>query len=230
MSTLKKWSIILTVMMVAVVASSSFACASASTDTAQTKAAEEAAPAEEAASATEAEAEVEATEAPAEEVVQPAGDCPAATSVSVESTNGAYADRMPISWDSLGAQAAYVTNTTNNTAVAVYIANFDTSENLKDAALGDGQAMIYFSIRVRGEGDPVAVETGVYAMRDYDNNDLYVEPSIKLSGTTVKLSVHELNVEEFEITSITDTEICGNFTIDEKWTKMSGEFKVPIVK
>ncbi len=224
MSTLKKWSIILTVMMVAVAASSSFACTSASTAPAQTKAAEEAAP------ATEAEAEVETTEAPAEEVVQPAGDCPAATSVSVESTNGAYADRMPITWDSLGAQAAYVNNTTNNTSVAVYIANFETSENLKDAALGDGQAMIYFSIRVRGEGDPVAVETGVYAMRDYDDNDLYVEPSIKLSGTTVKLSVHELNVEEFEITSITDTEICGNFTIDEKWTKMSGEFKVPIVK
>jgi hypothetical protein len=224
MSKIKKWSIVLTVMMLAAVVSFSFACTSASAAPAETKAAEEAAP------VTEAEAEVQTTEAPAEEVVQAAGDCPSATSVSVASTNGAYADREPINWDSIGAQAAYVTNTMNNTAVAVYIANFDTSENLKDAALGDGQAMIYFSIRVRGEGDPVPIEMGVYAMRDYDNNDLYVEPSIKLSGTTVKLSVHELTVEDFEITSITDTEICGNFTVDEKWTKMSGEFKVPFVK
>ena len=59
----------------------------------------------------ETEAPAANTEDPAEEPAdepQPAGDCPAATSVSVESTNGAYADREPISWDNLGSQSAYV--------------------------------------------------------------------------------------------------------------------------
>ncbi len=225
MSKLKKYGFVLTAVMFIAVVGIFTACGGSSPVPAETNAAEE--PAQ----TTEAAMEAQTTEAPAEEAVQPAGDCPSATSVSVESTNGAYAERMPINWNSLGTQAAYITNTYGNTSVFVYIANFETSENLKDAAIGDGQAIIYFSLRIRGEGDPVPIESGVYAMRDYDSNDLYVEPKIRLSGgSTLQISVHELNVEDFEVTSVTDTEICGNFSIDEKWTKMSGEFKVPIVQ
>ncbi|MDZ4131927.1 MAG: hypothetical protein U1E11_02210 [Dethiobacteria bacterium] len=183
--------------------------------------------------ATEAEAEAPdaGTEEPAAEPEadpQPAGDCPAATSVTVESTNGAYADREPISWDTLGSQAAYVNRSTGNVGVSVCIANFETSENLKTVALGNGQAVIVFSMRVRAEGPAVPIQTGIYDLLSFDDSDLYVAPTIRLSGgSTLQISIHNLNEAEFEITSVTDEEICGKFTIDEKWTKMSGEFRVP---
>jgi hypothetical protein len=191
--------------------------------------------------ATEAEAEApaedteEPTEEPAEEPAeepeadpQPAGDCPAATSVALESTNGAYADREPISWDTLGSQAAYVSRSTGSAAVSVCIANFETDENLKTVALGDGQAVIVFSMRVRSEGSAVPIQSGIYDLMSYDDSDLHVAPTIRLSGgSAVQISIHNLNVAEFEITSVTDQEICGKFNIDEKWTKMSGEFRVP---
>jgi len=166
-------------------------------------------------------------EEPADEP-QPAGDCPAVTSVSVESTNGAYAEREPISWDTLGSQAAYVNRSTGNAGVSVCIANFETSEDLKTVALGDGQAVIVFSMRVRAEGPAVPIQTGIYDLMSFDDSDLYVAPTIRLSGgSAVQISIHNLTVAEFEITSVTDEEICGKFNIDEKWTKMSGEFRVP---
>jgi hypothetical protein len=180
---------------------------------------------------TEAEVPAESTENPTEESgaePQPTGDCPAVTKVSVESTNGAYADREPISWDTLGSQAAYVSRSTGSAAVSVCIANFETSEDLKTVALGDGQAVIVFSMRVRAEGTAVPIQTGIYDLMSFDNSDLYVAPTIRLSGgSAVQISIHNLNVAEFEITSVTDNEICGKFNIDEKWTKMSGEFRVP---
>jgi len=150
------------------------------------------------------------------------------TSVSVESTNGAYAEREPISWDTLGSQAAYVNRSTGNAGVSVCIANFETSEDLKTVALGDGQAVIVFSMRVRAEGPAVPIQTGIYDLMSFDDSDLYVAPTIRLSGgSAVQISIHNLTVAEFEITSVTDEEICGKFNIDEKWTKMSGEFRVP---
>ncbi len=179
----------------------------------------------------EAEAPAANTEDPVEEPAdepQPAGDCPAVSSVSVESTNGAYADREPISWDTLGSQTAYVSRSTGNAGVSVCIANFETSENLKTVALGDGQAVVLFSMRVRAEGPAVPIQTGIYDLMSFDDSDLYVAPTIRLSGgSAVQISIHNLTVAEFEITSITDEEICGKFNIDEKWTKMSGEFRVP---
>lgn len=179
----------------------------------------------------EAEAPAANTEKPTEETEdepKPAGDCPAVTSVSVESTNGAYADREPISWDTLGSQVAYVSRSTGSAAVSVCIANFETSENLKTVALGDGQAVILFSMRVRSEGSAVPIQTGIYDLISFDDSDLYVAPTIRLSGgSAVQISIHNLTVSEFEITAVTDKEICGKFNIDEKWTKMSGEFRVP---
>lgn len=179
----------------------------------------------------EAEAPAASSENPTEEPKdgsQSAGDCPAVTSVSVESTNGAYSEREPISWGSPGSQAAYVSRSTGSAAVSVCIANFETSENLKTVALGDGQAVILFSMRVRAEGPAVPIQTGIYDLMSFDDSDLYVAPTIRLSGgSAVQISIHNLTVAEFEITAVTDKEICGKFNIDEKWTKMSGEFRVP---
>ena len=141
----------------------------------------------------EAEAPAANTEDPAEELAdepQPAGVCPAVTNVSVESTNGAYADREPISWDTLGSQAAYVSRSTGNAGVSVCIANFETSENLKTVALGDGQAVIVFSMRVRAEGPAVPIQTGIYDLMSFDDSDLYVAPTIRLSdGSAVQISI-----------------------------------------
>lgn len=224
MSPLKKMGLIFTAVALTLAIGLSAACGSPAPANTE--------PAAEATQATEAPAaEPEATEAPAEEPAQPAGDCPAATSVSIESTNGAYADREPISWSSLGAQEAYVSRSFGTTTLSICIANFETSENLKDAALSDGQAVLVLFARVRGEGNEVPITAGDYAMKDADNNDLHVTPTIRLSGgSTLQFSVHEMDVSDFEITSITDSEVCGKFEIVEKWTKASGEFKVPIAQ
>jgi len=221
----KMITMMLVVFIVAALMILAVSCGSPNTSTAETKAAEQ--ENEETAAAVETTAAVE-TKA-AEAVTEAARDCPSSTSVKVESTNGAYEDRMPINWETIGSQAAYLSNTQNNTGLFIYIANFETSENLKEVDISDGQAMIEFVASIPGEGDPVPVSIGKYNVIEWV--DTYVSANIILSGGS-KLQIYTTEVEtgDFEITSVTDTEICGKFNIDEKWTKMSGEFKVPIVK
>ncbi len=208
------------ILIIASLSIFSVACGSQESAIQETQASEQPAAEDTTTSAQAAE-----TEAPEET----AGECPAATSVSVESTNGAYSDHMPISWDSMGSQSANLSHSTNNTGVFIYIANFETSENLKDVELSDGQAVIQFTLTVTGQGDPVPVSVGSYNVKEWVDN--YVNIGIRLSGgTTVSISSSDVSTGDFEITSVTDTEICGKFNIDEKWTKMSGEFKVPITE
>ncbi|MBN1298678.1 MAG: hypothetical protein JW997_03210 [Actinobacteria bacterium] len=218
-------NLVLIIFIITALAGFSFACG------AQESAGEESQAAEEQAEETTAAAEdtTAAEETKDETVAQAAGECPAATSVQLESTNGAYSDRMPISWDSIGAQQAYLSHSTNNTGLFIYIANFETTENLKDVALSEGQAVLQFTVTVVGEGDPVPVSVGTYNVKEWVDN--YVSAGIRLTGgTTVSLSNSSIDTAEFEITSVSDTEICGKFSITEKWTKMSGEFKVPVMK
>jgi len=212
-------NLVLVIFVIASLASLAIACGKQGTVPTETQATEQ---------------QIEETTAPAETTsaeaaAQESGECPSLTSVKVESTNGAYVDRMPISWDSIGTQAAYLSHSTNKTAVFIYIANFETSENLKDVALSDGQAVIQFTLTVAGEGDPVPVSVGKYNVDEWIDN--YASAGIRLTGgSTLSISTADIASSDFEITSVTETEICGKFNIDEKWTKMSGEFKVSIVK
>jgi len=213
------------ILIIASLSVFSVACGSQESAIQETQAASEQPAAED----TTTSAQTAETEAPEETAAETAGECPTETSVSVESTNGAYSDHMPISWDSIGSQSANLSHSTNNTGVFIYIANFETSENLKDVELSDGQAVIQFTLTVTGQGDPVPVSVGSYNVKEWVDN--YVNIGIRLSGgTTVSISNADVSTGDFEITSVTDTEICGNFNIDEKWTKMSGEFKVPITE
>ncbi len=154
----------------------------------------------------------------------------AATKVTVESTNGAYADREPINWDSLGSQAAFVSGTFGTTSVNIYIANFETNEKLKDYKPGDGEAMLHFPIHIKGDGNDVPIETGVYDLIRDAESVRFVEPKIVLNGSAVQISVHSLTLADFEITAVSHDSISGTFNIEEKWTKMSGEFTVPIIR
>jgi hypothetical protein len=213
-------NLVLIISIIAALAGFSIACGNQETVQEETQMTEE---------QVEETATVETTaeETVAEPTTEDAGGCPAATSVSVESTNGAYADRMPISWDVIGSQAANLSHSTNNTAVFIYIANFETSENLKDVSLSDGQSVIQFTVTVKGEGDPVPVSLGTYNVKEWVDN--YVSAGIRLTGgTTLTIASASVSSGDFVITSVTDTEICGKFSIDEKWTKMSGDFKVPV--
>lgn len=211
--------LIASILIMAIVTVFSVACGTQGAQSAETKASAE--------QTSETPAQTTAAETTA--APKPAGQCPSSTSVTIQSDNGAYKERLPISWDSIGSQAAKLTHTTNRTAVFIYIANFETSENLKDVALSDGQAVIQFTVTVAGEGDPVPVSIGKYNVKEWVDN--YVSAGIRLTGgTTLSISTGSTETGDFEITSVTDTEICGKFNIDEKWTKMSGEFKVPIVK
>jgi len=225
-------NVALIVLIVAALAGFSIACGSQETTGQETQEEENAEETTAAAQTTESETAAEAetvAETEEETGTQAAGECPSATSATVKSTNGAYTDNMPISWDSIGSQSASLSHSTNNTAVFIYIANFETSENLEDVVLSDGQAVIQFTLTVPGEGDPVPVTIGKYNVKEWVGN--YVNIGIRLTGgTTLTISSTDTSTGDFEITSVTDTEICGKFNIDEKWTKMSGEFKVPISK
>lgn len=160
-----------------------------------------------------------------------AGDCPDATSVSIASTNGAYASRQPIGWNNIGTQEAYVSRSYGTTSVDIYIANFTTSEGLKKYKPSDGESVLHFQLRIRGEGNEVAIEIGEYNLKDYDASDLHVTPKILLSGgSALQISTHDINSSEFVVTGLSDTQICGTFNVDEKWTQMSGTFVVPFVK
>ncbi len=162
------------------------------------------------------------------ESTETSGNCPAATNISIESTNGAYTEREPLSWDILGSQEAHVSRSYGTASINIYIANFNTSESLKDFKPEDGQAILSFALRIRGDSEAVPLETGVYDLLSYDDNDLFVTPKIILSGgSAVQISTNNINSAEFEITDITELEICGKFMIDEKWTRMNGEFRVP---
>lgn len=183
------------------------------------------------------ENEVTTTPATESETNEPAnadentGDCPDTTSVTIASTNGAYESRQPIGWDNIGTQEAYVSRSYGTTSVDIYIANFTTSEGLKSYKPNDGESILHFQLRIRGEGNEVAIELGEYNLKDYDASDLHVTPKILLSGgSALQISTHDIASSEFVVTGISDTQICGTFNVDEKWTQMSGTFVVPFVK
>lgn len=150
------------------------------------------------------------------------------TNLTIDSTNGAYMQRMPIDWDYIGSQKAYVNHSYGNTHLLICIANFESDENLKDVDIGENQAVLVFSLRIREDIAGVPIKTGVYDMFSYDESDLYVSSRIRLNGgVEAQIAGSSLITSDFEVLTVSENEITGIFNIEDKWTRMSGEFNVP---
>ena len=160
---------------------------------------------------------------------EPQGYSPDKTSIQLESTNGAYVDAGEISWDELGTQVGEINYFVGRTTAFIYIATYDVQEDdIYNATVPEGEAILYFVAGIQKEGDEIPFETGTYDLTKFQGDvPKTAEMGIKLSGgVTVQLDKFKTTVSEFEITNITDTEISGKFNIEENWTTTSGEFKV----
>ena len=149
----------------------------------------------------------------------------------MESTNGAYVDAGEISWNELGTQVGEIDYFIGMTTVFIYIATYDVAEDdIYNATVPEGEAILYFVATIQKEGDEIPLETGIYDLTKFQGDvPKTAEMGIKLSGgTTVQLDKFKTTISEFEIINITDTEISGIFNIEENWTKASGEFKVAL--
>ncbi|UNC92326.1 hypothetical protein [Candidatus Contubernalis alkaliaceticus] len=144
--------------------------------------------------------------------------------IKVESTNGAYKNAEPLNWNQVGTQNAHVEKYSNYSACFVYIANFETTEVLRDVALEEGQAVAYFVLTLPPESDP---EAGSYDYFGASGPYRVSQVTIRLpGGTNINLSPASMTTAEMEVTEVMDSTISGRFNIEEKWTQMSGEFQV----
>lgn len=168
-----------------------------------------------------------ASTAPAAEKPKAAGKCPDVTKVSVTSTNGAYPQGLK--WDRIATSVASVDKSIGNTAVHIYLANFQITGNPVQARPGDGQGILYLMAR---SADPkqkeVKLKPGKFNFADFSGKaPQRGQADIKVKGgSSVQLNTQ--NTGEFEITAATDKEICGKFDLKDKWTSMSGEFRALI--
>lgn len=174
--------------------------------------------------------EPEEVEEEAEES-EPQGYSPDKTSVKLESTNGAYTDAGEINWDELGTLAGKIDYYVGRTTAFIFISTYEVpEEDIYNAAVPEGEAILYFVVNLQKEGNNMPLEKGAYDLTKFQGDvPKTAEMGIKLSGgTTVQLNKHKTSMAEFELTNITDTEISGKFSIEEDWTTASGEFKVTI--
>jgi len=145
--------------------------------------------------------------------------------VSLESTNGAYTSADPIDWSEILTQQAQFSEFTDNSVCTIFIANFETEENLRTVELQPGQAVVYFTL-----SQPVL---DVPAVGIYDITTSGAEfsgtASVRVAGgSTVTLSQSATTVGELEILAATPHFVTGTFNIEERWTTMSGAFEAPV--
>jgi len=160
-------------------------------------------------------------EAPVE-VEVPAVDA----NVTLESTNGAYTDAEAIDWSTIVTQQAKVLVFSDHSICTILLANFETSEYLKDVDLEPGQAVVYFTLNQPAESVPVA---GVYDLTVSDM-EFTGSASIRVAGgTTVMISTSTIIAAELEIAYVTSEAVTGSFAVQDRWTEMSGEFQAPII-
>jgi len=146
--------------------------------------------------------------------------------VILESTNGAYTAVDPIDWSEILTQQAHFSEFTDNSVCTIFMANFETEENLRTVELQPGQAVLYFVLTQPAGSVPVA---GVYDLTVMDV-DFSGTASIRVAGgSTVTLSQSATTAGELEILAVTPESVTGTFNVEERWTSMSGAFEAEIL-
>lgn len=144
--------------------------------------------------------------------------------VEIESTHGGFANTDPIDWSVIGSQQVHVSKYSNYSSCTIFIANFETDESLRTVTVEPGQGVVYFSLRLPPESDPI--------VGDYDlthDGEFGGTASIRITGgTTVQTSRSSMTVGELEIIEVTDTQVSGTFHVADNWTNLSGAFVATI--
>jgi hypothetical protein len=146
--------------------------------------------------------------------------------VILESTNGAYTAVDPIDWSEILTQQVQFSEFTDNSVCTIFMANFETEENLRTVELQPGQAVLYFVLTQPAGSVPVA---GVFDLTAMDV-DFGGTVSIRVAGgSTVTLSQPATTVGELEILAVTPESVTGIFNVEERWTTASGAFQAEII-
>ena len=151
---------------------------------------------------------------------------PAEARAVVESTNGGYTNlEVPVDWSYIGAQQAFVEKFTGYGTCRIFIANFDTDENLNTIAREPGQGIIKFTLRLPADSDPLV---GTYDLTT-TGSDFTGEAGVMVTGgCTISFVASSMTGAAVEITSVTDDMITGTFQAQDNWTSISGAFQAEI--
>ncbi len=145
--------------------------------------------------------------------------------VTLESTNGAYTAVDTIDWSEILAQQVQFSEFTDNSVCTIFMANFETEENLRTVELQPGQAVVYFTLTQPAADVPMP---GVYDITT-SGTEFSGTASVRVAGgSTVTLSQSATTVGELEILAVTPDFVTGTFNIEERWTTMSGAFQASV--
>jgi hypothetical protein len=174
---------------------------------------------------------MEAADNAADNVAETALDEPAAAPLEepwarVESTNGAYTNlEVPVDWSSIGTQQAFIAEYYDYSSCRIFIANYETGEDLSTLAREPGQGIIKFTLRMPPESDPMV---GVYDLTR-TGEDFTGEAGVMVTGgSTVQFATSSMTDGVLEITSVTDGIVAGTFQLEDNWTVASGAFQAEI--
>lgn len=135
---------------------------------------------------------IEASEDAADNVAETTTDEPAAAPLEepwarVESTNGAYTNlEVPVDWSSIGTQQAFIAEYYDYSSCRIFIANFETGEDLSTLAREPGQGIIKFTLKMPPESDP---QVGIYDLTR-TGEDFTGEAGVMVTGgSTVQFAI-----------------------------------------
>lgn len=146
--------------------------------------------------------------------------------VEFESTNGGYTNlEVPVDWSNVGSQQAFVEKYTSGSTCRLFIANFDTDENLNTMDRESGQGIIKFTLSLPPDSDPLV---GTYDLT-CTGSELTGEVGVMVTGgTTISFVASSMTGAVLEITSVADDMITGTFQAEDNWTAVSGAFQAEI--
>ncbi len=174
---------------------------------------------------------MEAADNAADNVAETALDEPAAAPLEepwarVESTNGAYTNlEVPVDWSSIGTQQAFIAEYYDYSSCRIFIANFETGEDLSTLAREPGQGIIKFTLRMPPESDP---QVGIYDLTRTGESFTGEAGVMVTGGSTVQFATSSMTDGVLEITSVTDGIVAGTFQLEDNWTVASGAFQAEI--
>lgn len=158
--------------------------------------------------------------------VEPEVVAPVEAMVEFESTNGGYTNlEVPVDWSSIGAQQAFVEKFTTGSTCRIYIASFDTDEDLNSATIEPGQGVVKFTLSLPPDSDPLV---GTYDLT-CTGSEFTGEVGVMVTGgTTISFVASSMTGAVVEITSVTDDMVTGTFQAEDNWTSVSGAFQAEI--
>lgn len=159
-------------------------------------------------------------------------ECPKHNIVDVSSRNGAY--DTSIDWSEVKTGLGIKSSSNGRTSFTIYLANFefieDTENTIRKLQLAEGQGMLKFVLtrQIKGQKD-VAFASGQY---DFSKAQGSAEEtgSVKIrvpAGKSVSFEYHKTE-GAFEVIHVSATEICGKFSLKDRFSEVTGEFSVPV--